>query len=145
MSLDIDYYELLEVERTADDATLKASYRKLAMQYHPDKNPGCGDSEARFKAINEAYDCLKDPQKRAAYDRFGKDGINGAGGFGGGGNGDFGDIGDIFESIFGSAFGGRQQQRGPARGADLRYDMEIRLEDAFTGISREIQVDVAAR
>ena len=146
MSLDIDYYELLEVERTADDATLKASYRKLAMKYHPDKNPGCGDSEARFKAISEAYDCLKDPQKRAAYDRFGKDGVNGAGGFGGGGNGDFGDIGDIFESIFGSAFGGGgRQQRGPARGADLRYDMEIKLEDAFAGITREIQVDVAAR
>src|SRR3546814_2702449 len=82
--------------------------------------------------INEAYEVLKDPQKRAAYDRFGKSMPNG---FGGGGA-DFGDIGDIFESIFGSAFGGRQQQRGPARGADLRYDMEIRLEDAFTGCSR---------
>lgn len=146
MSLDIDYYELLEVERTADDATLKASYRKLAMKYHPDKNPGCNDSEARFKAISEAYDCLKDPQKRAAYDRFGKEGVRGAGGFGGGAGADFGDIGDIFESIFGSAFGGGgRQQRGPARGADLRYDMEIKLEDAFTGLSREIQVDVAAR
>ena len=115
MSLDIDYYELLECERTADDATLKASYRKLAMKYHPDKNPGCGDSEARFKAISEAYDCLRDPQKRAAYDRFGKSMPHGAGG-----NADFGDIGDIFESIFGSAFGGGRQQRGPARGADLR-------------------------
>ncbi|MBL9068720.1 MAG: molecular chaperone DnaJ [Sphingopyxis sp.] len=146
MSLDIDYYELLEVERTADDATLKASYRKLAMKYHPDKNPGCNDSEARFKAISEAYDCLKDPQKRAAYDRFGKEGVRGASGFGGGAGADFGDIGDIFESIFGSAFGGGgRQQRGPARGADLRYDMEIKLEDAFTGVSREIQVDVAAR
>ncbi len=146
MSLDIDYYELLEVERTADDATLKASYRKLAMKYHPDKNPGCNDSEARFKAISEAYDCLKDPQKRAAYDRFGKEGVRSAGGFGGGAGADFGDIGDIFESIFGSAFGGGgRQQRGPARGADLRYDMEIKLEDAFTGVSREIQVDVAAR
>lgn len=145
MSLDIDYYELLEVERSADDATLKASYRKLAMKYHPDKNPGCGDSEARFKAISEAYDCLKDPQKRAAYDRFGKAGLNGGFG-GGGGNADFGDIGDIFESIFGSAFaGGGRQQRGPARGADLRYDMEIRLEDAHAGCTREIQVDVAAR
>ncbi len=148
MSLDIDYYELLECERGADDATLKASYRKLAMKYHPDKNPGCGDSEARFKAINEAYDCLKDPQKRAAYDRFGKAAFQNGGGPGGGfgGGAEFGDIGDIFESIFGSAFGGgRQQQRGPARGADLRYDMEIRLEDAFAGCSREIQVDVAAR
>ena len=142
MSLDIDYYELLECERTADDATLKASYRKLAMKYHPDRNPGCQDSEARFKAINEAYEVLKDPQKRAAYDRFGKSMPQG--GFGG--HADFGDIGDIFESIFGSAFGGGgRQQRGPARGADLRYDMEIRLEDAFSGCVREIQVDVAAR
>lgn len=141
MSLDIDYYELLECERTADDQTLKASYRRLAMQYHPDRNPGCKDSEARFKAINEAYDCLKDPQKRAAYDRFGKGGFPGGGGAGP----DFGDIGDIFESIFGSAFGGGRQQRGPARGADLRYDMEIRLEDAFAGCRREIQVDVAGR
>ena len=145
MSLDIDYYELLEVERTADDAALKASYRKLAMKYHPDKNPGCDNSEARFKAISEAYDCLKDPQKRAAYDRFGKAGVNGNGGFGGGNGADFGDIGDIFESIFGSAFGGGRQERGPARGADLRYDMEIKLEDAFAGVTREIQVDVAAR
>ncbi|WP_447764995.1 molecular chaperone DnaJ [Sphingopyxis panaciterrae] len=147
MSLDIDYYELLECERTADDATLKASYRKLAMKYHPDKNPGCDNSEARFKAISEAYDCLKDPQKRAAYDRFGKDAFkNGGFGGAGGGNADFGDIGDIFESIFGSAFGGGgRQQRGPARGADLRYDMEIKLEDAHAGCTREIQVDVAAR
>ncbi|WP_033074567.1 molecular chaperone DnaJ [Sphingopyxis sp. MWB1] len=147
MSLDIDYYELLQVDRSADDKTLKSAYRKLAMQYHPDRNPGCSDSEARFKAINEAYDCLKDPQKRAAYDRFGKDAFKngGFGGAGGPGGGDFGDIGDIFESIFGSAFGGGRQQRGPARGADLRYDMEIRLEDAFTGCTREIDVDVAAR
>src|SRR3546814_14555343 len=92
MSLEIDYYQLLEGERTADDAALKASYRKLAMKYHPDKNPGCGDSEARFKAISEAYDCLKDPQKRAMYDRFGKDGVRGANG--GGHGADFGDIGE---------------------------------------------------
>src|SRR3546814_19283517 len=75
MSLDIDYYELLECERTANDAALKASYRKLAMKYHPDKNPGCGDSEARFKAISEAYDCLKNPKKRAMYDSFSKEGV----------------------------------------------------------------------
>src|SRR3546814_17530534 len=109
------------------------------MKYHPDKNPGCGDSEARFKAISEAYDCLRDPQKRALYDRFGKDGVRGAAN--GGGHADFGDIGDIFESIFGSAFGGGRQQRGPARGADLRSDMEIRLEDAFTGTSRALRSD----
>lgn len=145
MSLDIDFYELLEVERTADDKVLKSAYRKLAMKYHPDRNPGCKDSEARFKAISEAYDCLKDPQKRAAYDRYGKAAFQGGAGGGHAGGGDFGDIGDIFESIFGSAFGGGRQQRGPARGADLRYDMEIRLEDAFTGCTKEIEVDVAAR
>lgn len=144
MSLDIDYYELLEVRRGADDAALKASYRKLAMQYHPDRNPGDAAAETRFKAISEAYDCLKDPQKRAAYDRFGKAAFQSGGGPGGGG--DFGDIGDVFESIFGSAFGGGGgRQRGPARGADLRYDMEITLEDAFAGCAREISVDVAAR
>ena len=148
MSLDIDFYELLECERTADDATLKTSSRKLAMRYHPDKNPGCAESEARFKAISEAYDCLKDPQKRAAYDRYGKAAFqNGGGGAGGGfgGGGDFGDIGDIFETIFGNAFNGGQQQgrRGPARGADLRYDMEISLDDAFHGKSVDISVEVA--
>jgi molecular chaperone DnaJ len=147
MSVDIDFYELLEVERTANEATLKTAYRKLAMKYHPDKNPGCKDSETRFKAINEAYDCLKDPQKRAAYDRFGKEAFRnggGGGGHGGFGGGDFGDIGDIFETIFGQGFGGGQgRQRGPARGADLRYDMEISLDDAFHGKSIDIAVEVA--
>ena len=80
MTTEVDFYELLECERTADEATLKASYRKLAMKYHPDKNDGCKDSESRFKAISEAYDCLKDPQKRAAYDRYGHAAFrNGAG------------------------------------------------------------------
>lgn len=139
---EIDFYELLEVERTADDATIKSSYRKLAMKFHPDKNPGCSDSEARFKAISQAYDCLKDPQKRAAYDQFGhaafQNGGPGAGGFGGQG---FSDIGDIFESIFGSAFGGGQQQA--RRGADLRYDMEIGLDEAFHGKTTEIEIEVS--
>src|ERR1700741_668268 len=111
--VEADFYELLEVERTADDSTIKSSYRKLAMKYHPDKNPGCGDSEARFKAISQAYDCLKDPQKRAAYDRFGHEAFQNGGGGNAGGQGFGGDFGDIFESIFGSAFGGggRQQAR----------------------------------
>ncbi len=139
---EVDFYELLEVERTADDATIKSSYRKLAMKFHPDKNPGCSDSEARFKAISQAYDCLKDPQKRAAYDQFGhaafQNGGPGAGGFGGQG---FSDIGDIFESIFGSAFGGGQQQA--RRGADLRYDMEISLDEAFHGKATEIEIEVS--
>lgn len=140
---EVDYYQLLEVERTADDKTIKSSYRRLAMRYHPDRNPGDKECEARFKAISQAYDCLKDPQKRAAYDRYGHAAFQqgGPGGFGGG-QGDFGDIGDIFESIFGSAFGGagRQQAR---RGADLRYDMEISLDEAFHGKTTEISIEVS--
>jgi molecular chaperone DnaJ len=145
MQADIDFYELLECERTADDATLKSAYRRLAMRFHPDKNPGCADSEARFKAISEAYDCLKDPQKRAAYDRYGKAAFQNGGSGNGHGGADFGDIGDIFETIFGNAFGGGQQQgrRAARRGADLRYDLEISLDDAFHGKSVEIDVEVA--
>lgn len=145
MSVEADYYELLEVTRGADDATIKSSYRKLAMRWHPDKNPGDAEAEARFKAISEAYECLKDPQKRAAYDRFGheafKQGMSGGGGGHGAGAG-FSDLGDIFETIFGSAFGGggRQQQR---RGADLRYDMEISLDEAFHGKQAEIEIEVS--
>jgi molecular chaperone DnaJ len=151
-SAQLDYYQTLEVSRDADGATLKSAYRKLAMQFHPDRNPGDTTCEAKFKAINEAYDCLKDPQKRAAYDRYGHEaftqGMNGGGGggpFGGGGRGDFADIGDIFETIFGSAFGGggagqRQQNR---RGADLRYDMQVTLEEAFHGKSTEIEIEVS--
>ena len=147
-----DYYATLECARDADGAALKSAYRKLAMKYHPDRNPGDAGAEAKFKALNEAYDCLKDPQKRAAYDRYGHEaftqGMNGGGGggpFGGrGGGGDFADIGDIFETIFGSAFGGggaqRQQKR---RGADLRYDMQDTLEEAFHGKSTEIEIEVS--
>ena len=146
MNLDIDYYELLEVERTADEKTLKSAYRRIAMECHPDRNPGCDKSEAKFKAISVAYDCLKDPQKRAAYDRFGKaafenGGMGNAGGGGGQSQG-FGDFSDIFESFFGDAFAGGRQ-RGPARGADLRYDLEISLDEAFHGKSTEIKIDVA--
>ncbi|MCK0128383.1 molecular chaperone DnaJ [Erythrobacter sp. F6033] len=153
MATQTDFYELLQVSRDADGATLKSAYRKVAMKYHPDRNPDDAEAEAKFKACNEAYECLKDPQKRAAYDRFGHDaytqGMNGGGGggFGGGaGQADFGDIGDIFETIFGSAFGGggagraRQQQR---RGADLRYDMQVTLEEAFDGKSTEIEIEVS--
>jgi len=148
MSGETCFYELLEVSREADDATIKSSYRKLAMKWHPDRNPGDKEAEARFKAITHAYDCLKDPQKRSAYDRFGhaafQNGGPGGGGQGGGGFGaeGFGDIGDIFESIFGGGFGGggRQQAR---RGADLRYDLEIGLEEAFHGKDVEIELSVS--
>ena len=148
MTTKVDYYEVRECERTADDATIKSRYRKLAMQYHPDRNAGCKDSEAKFKAISEAYDCLKDPQKRAAYDRYGHAAFQQGMGGGGGGHGaqDFGAFSDIFESVFGEFMGGgrgggRQQ---PRRGADLRYDMEITLEEAFHGKQTEITVDVSA-
>jgi molecular chaperone DnaJ len=147
MTTEVDFYELLEIERTADDGTIKASYRKLAMKYHPDRNAGCKDSEGRFKAISEAYDCLKDPQKRAAYDRFGHAAFrNGGPGGGGGGAQDFGAFSDIFENIFGEFMGGQQGggRAGPRRGADLRYDMEISLEDAFLGHSTDVTVDVSA-
>jgi molecular chaperone DnaJ len=139
-----DYYELLEIERTADDGTIKSSYRRLAMRFHPDKNPGCDKSEARFKAISEAYDCLKDPQKRAAYDRFGKAAFQN-GGAGGQGQG-FEGFSDIFDNIFGEFMGGgRGRQAGPARGADLRYDLEITLEEAFHGKATTIDVEVSAQ
>ena len=151
--MNMDPYSVLGVPPGSGPAELKSAYRRLAMRWHPDRNPGDGDAEARFKAISEAYDCLKDPQKRAAYDRYGHEaftqGMNGGGGgpFGGGfggGRGDFADIGDIFETIFGSAFGGggaaRQQNR---RGADLRYDMQVSLEEAFHGKTTEIEIEVS--
>jgi molecular chaperone DnaJ len=145
MTTTIDYYELLECERGADDATIKSSYRKLAMKYHPDRNSGCKDSEAKFKAVSEAYDVLKDPQKRAAYDRYGHAAFQGQGG--GGGPQDFSGFSDIFESVFGEFMGGGggRGRAQPRRGADLRYDMEITLEDAFHGKSTEITVDVSAQ
>jgi molecular chaperone DnaJ len=148
MSIQTDYYELLECERTADAGTIKSSYRKLAMKYHPDKNAGCKDSEAQFKAVSEAYECLKDPQKRAAYDRFGHAAFqNGGGGGHGGGAQDFGGFSDIFESVFGEFMGGAQRGGGRSaarRGADLRYDMEVSLEEAFHGKTTEITIDVSA-
>jgi molecular chaperone DnaJ len=144
---EVDFYELLEVERTADSATIKSAYRKLAMQYHPDRNPGCDESEAKFKAINAAYECLKDPQKRAAYDRFGHAAFQNGGPGGGSGGGDgFAAFSDIFENIFGSDFmgGGRGQGRDIRRGADLRYDYEITLEEAYHGKDAELTLDVSA-
>lgn len=148
MSAQVDFYELLEVDRSADGATLKAAYRRLAMKYHPDRNQGDEESEARFKAINQAYDCLKDDQKRAAYDRYGhaafENGGPGAGGFGGNAGG-FSDLGDIFETIFGgNGFGGGGRGKANRRGADLRYDLEIGLEEAFSGKATEITIDVSA-
>ena len=138
-----DYYEVLGVSRSADEKELKSAFRKLAMQLHPDKNPGDKSAEAAFKDINEAYDTLKDPQKRAAYDRFGHAAFENGGGAGGPGfNGDFAQtMSDIFESFFGGEGGdGRRGRGGRERGADLRYNMEISLEEAFEGKQVEIRV-----
>jgi molecular chaperone DnaJ len=143
---EVDFYELLEVERTADDKTIKTSYRRLAMECHPDRNPGCEKSEAKFKAISQAYDVLKDPQKRAAYDRYGHAAFQNGGG--GGGQQGFEGFADIFENIFGEFMGQGRPGGGRSsvqRGADLRYDLEISLEEAYHGTTDEIRVDVAAR
>ena len=136
------YYETLEVDRTVDEAGLKSAFRKLAMKWHPDKNPGDPSCEHKFKEISEAYEILKDGQKRAAYDRYGhaafEQGNGAAHGFGAGFASSFS---DIFEDLFGmSARGGRG---GRERGADLRYNMEITLEEAFQGKTAQIQIPVA--
>jgi molecular chaperone DnaJ len=144
-----DYYEILGVTRTIDDAGLKSAFRKLAMEHHPDRNGGCENATGRFKEINEAYSVLSDPQKRAAYDRFGHAGVNGGQGGGGGGFGGQGfEANDIFNDVFGDVFGemfggGRRQSNGPQRGQDLRYDLEISLEQAYAGAEVEIKVPAA--
>ncbi|MFT3988772.1 molecular chaperone DnaJ [Aestuariivirga sp.] len=149
-----DYYEILGVGKTADDKELKNAYRKLAKQYHPDANPGDKALEAKFKELNEAYDVLKDGQKRAAYDRFGHQAFEGGMGGGRGGGAGFGpefnsSMSDIFEDLFGDFMGGqRGGQRGgrgrggsgATRGSDLRYNMEISLTEAFSGKTAQIRV-----
>jgi len=135
------YYEVLEVERTASDGELKTAFRKLAMKWHPDRNPGDKSSEHKFKEINEAYEILKDGDKRAAYDRFGHaafehGGPGGPGGF----SADFGSaFSDLFEGIFGMGGGGRTRS-GRERGADLRYNMEISLEEAYSGKTASVRI-----
>lgn len=138
-----DYYEILGVSRSANEAELKKAYRRLAMKYHPDKNQGDKDAEHKFKEAKEAYEILSDSNKRAAYDQYGHAGVNnsaGGGGFHGGGAG----FSDVFEDIFGDIFGGgagRASNRSRAqRGADLRYDLELTLEEAVHGKSIDITV-----
>jgi molecular chaperone DnaJ len=145
---DDDYYDLLGVERGANDAALKSAFRKKAMQYHPDKNPGDASAEAKFKDLNEAYSVLSDSQKRGAYDRYGKAAFENGGGGGGAGFEGFGAaFGDIFEDLFGDFMGGgrRGGGRGRAqatRGADVRHDIELTLEDAYRGKAAEIIVNL---
>lgn len=140
-----DYYELLGVGREATPDELKKAYRKLAMQYHPDRNQGDKSAEQKFKEISEAYDVLKDEQKRSAYDRYGHAAFENGGGRPGAGAGGF-DMGsgfaDIFEEMFGDFMGGGRGRGGPApgRGSDLRYNLEISLEDAFKGTTATIRV-----
>ena len=138
-----DYYEILGVSRSASDADLKAAFRKLAMKHHPDRNPGDKDCEHRFKELNEAYDVLKDPDKRAAYDRFGHAAFEH--GMGAGAGAGFGaefasSFADIFEDLFGMGGGRRARGSGRERGADLRYNMEISLEEAFSGKTAQIRI-----
>ena len=135
-----DYYEVLGVARTATDQELKAAYRKLAMQHHPDRNPGNADAEERFKACSEAYQVLSDPQKRAAYDRYGHAGVSGAGG-----DGPFSgaqDIGDIFGDLFGEMFnmGGNRRTSRVQKGRDVRHDLTIEFEEAVFGKETKVTV-----
>jgi molecular chaperone DnaJ len=134
------YYEVLEVDRTAAEGELKSAFRKLAMKWHPDRNPGDKTCEARFKEINEAYEVLKDPDKRAAYDRFGHAAFENrpAGGPGGFGPDFTSAFSDLFEGIFG--MGGARARSGRERGADLRYNMEIRLEEAYSGKTAQVRI-----
>ncbi len=146
-----DYYSTLGVAKDADLETVKKAYRKLAMQYHPDRNHGDAAAEQKFKEINEAYDVLKDEQKRAAYDRFGhaafENGHAGFNGRGGGAGFDFTASGfaDIFDEMFGEFMGGRRSGQSRARGGDLRYNMEITLEEAFAGKQTTIRVPGTAQ
>jgi molecular chaperone DnaJ len=137
-----DYYEILGISRNATDDDIKKAYRRLALKYHPDRNPGDKTAEERFKEINEAYACLSDPQKRANYDRFGTaEGVGADFGFGGFGDftSSFSDIfGDIFSDFFGD-FTGRQRRR-PTKGQDLRYDLEVTLEEAVFGTQKKLSI-----
>src|SRR3979411_1187250 len=135
------FYDVLEVERSVNDGELKSAFRKLAMKWHPDRNPGDSSSESRFKEINEAYEILKDADKRAAYDRFGHAAFEqGAGGGGPGFGADFGSaFSDLFEGIFGIG-GARGAATRPGRGADLRYNMEISLDEAFAGKTAQVRL-----
>ena len=142
-----DFYSMLGVDRGADEAAIKSAFRKGAMKYHPDRNPGDQAAEQKFKELGEAYETLSDPQKRAAYDRYGHDaykngGMNGAGGpFGGGGGFDASAFSDVFDDLFGEFMGGgRTRRQGPGRGADLKYQMNISLAEAFAGKKAEINV-----
>lgn len=138
-----DYYEVLGIERGASDAEIKKAYRRLAMKYHPDRNANDAEAETRFKEAKAAFEVLSDPDKRAAYDRFGHAGVDASAGMGGGfGGAGASPFGDIFDSVFGDIFGqgGARSSSRVFRGADLRYDLELSLEEAVGGTSVKIRV-----
>lgn len=140
-----DYYEVLGVEKAADEKDIKKAYRRVAMKYHPDRNPDDPDADEKFKEATEAYDVLMNSEKRAAYDRFGHAGVDPSMGGSGFGGGSFSDIfGDVFGDIFGGGGGGGRGRGGPQRGSDLRYTLDISLEDAVRGATVEIRVPTLA-
>ena len=140
-----DFYDVLGVSKEVDSNSLKSAYRRLAMKYHPDKNPGDSEAEKKFKEISEAYEVLSNPEKKAAYDQYGHDAFTGPGGGQGGGFSEgfgsgFGSFSDIFEDFFGDATGQRNNER-LKRGEDLKYEMSITLRDAYLGVKKEISYD----
>lgn len=134
-----DYYEVLGVERGASEKDLKRAYRKVAAKYHPDRNPDSAEAEQKFKEASEAYEILSDDQKRAAYDQYGHAAFE-QGGAGGAGGGFGGGFGDIFGDVFGDIFGGGRRNRGPQRGRDLQYNMDLTLEEAVHGVKKTIRI-----
>ena len=141
-----DYYEVLGIQKGASEQEIKSAFRKMAMKYHPDKNPGDAEAEEKFKEVNEAYSILSDPEKKDKYDRFGHAGVDPNAGFGGGGfSGGFGGFEDIFGDIFGGGFGGcggssQGRRNGPRKGADLQKRMNITFEEAAFGVKKEIKI-----
>ncbi|MES2677754.1 MAG: molecular chaperone DnaJ [Pseudomonadota bacterium] len=145
-----DYYQTLGISKSANADEIKKAYRKLAMQYHPDRNPGNKEAEKKFKEATEAYEVLKDEQKRAAFDQYGHSAFEQGGqggGFGGQSQGGFNDFADIFSSfgdIFGDLGGGKKKRSSALRGSDIRYNLEISLEEAFAGVSKKISFNIAS-
>ncbi len=146
MTAEHDFYDVLGVERSASDADLKRAFRKLAQQWHPDVNMDA-EAQERFKEINEAYQVLSDPQRRQAYDMFGRAGVSGSGGgadpFGGAAG--FGGFADIFDAVFGGGMAGTSRRARPTQGSDLRYDLRISFQEAVLGVEKEIEFPVLGR